>query len=319
MIKQTILYLSMLVLFACNSTKKPHYTKVIYPAWGTNCEIIYENNDELDIINQIDSIFKVLSKSCSNYDTTSQLWAINANKSLILDEHLVNLFNLSKDFYQLSNGAFDPSVYPIVKHWGFMNKKGEWKDTSILGAMLKDVGLKQWEWSEGEITHKPINAKVDFNAIAPGYAADVIASFLDRQGIVNYYINNGGELVLKGKNQENLDWGIGINNPLNPDNADTMYRISNMAMATSGNYRNYFEKDGKKYGHTISPFTGMPISTDVLSATVLADKAAKADALATICMTLSSEQAIAFLQKNNYKGYIIFLSTEGKISRKLLN
>lgn len=306
MYKKLIFLLFVVLLLNSCDEKKLGYTKVLYPIWGSTCEIIYENDKNVNLLDGLDSIFNELTLSFSNYDSNSMLARINANQSQQLDKHIYALLETSKRMNTLSKGSFDPSIYPIVKLWGFMNKHGNWIDTTKIPEILVHVGLEKWTWNKDSITQKPEKSMIDFNAIAPGYAADILSQYLDGLGLKNYYINNGGELVLKGNNQKGKPWEIGINSPINPETGDTTFSLSNIALATSGNYRNYFKHQGKKYGHTISVKDGMPILSNVLSATIFCKSAAEADALATICMTMTKNQAILFLKENNYKGYLIW-------------
>jgi len=311
MYKKLVWLLFVLLLVSSCGPKKSNYTKVLYPIWGSTCEIIYENNNKVDLLEGLDSIFNELSLSFSNYDSNSMLTKINANQSQQIDKHIYALLETSKKMNAISHGSFDPSIYPIVKLWGFMNKQGNWIDTTKIPEILRHVGLEKWAWNKDSIIRKPEKSMIDFNAIAPGYAADVLALYMDGLGLKNYYINNGGELVLKGNNPKNKSWEIGINSPINQETGDTVFNLSNIALATSGNYRNYFKHQGKKYGHTIAVKDGMPIFSNVLSATIFSKSAAEADALATICMTMTKEQAILFLKENNYKGYLIWDDATG--------
>jgi len=311
MYKKIIWIAFLLTILNSCKQQQDNYTKILYPIWGSTCEIIYENNQSINLLDGLDSIFNELTLSFSNYDSTSLLAKVNNNQSKLIDKHLFTLLETSKIMHTLSQGNFDPSIYPVVKLWGFMNKQGSWIDTSKIPALLQNVGIEKWRWDEDSIIYKPEKSMIDFNAIAPGYAADVLAQYLNSLGVKSYYINNGGELVLKGVNPKNKPWEIGINAPLNPENGDTIFTISNTALATSGNYRNYFKHEGRQYGHTIAVKDGMPILTDVLSATIFCKSAAEADAIATVCMTMSKVQAVSFLKENKYKGYLIYAVLNG--------
>ncbi len=311
--KNTLIITCSLALIAASSAcnKKPNYTRIILPAWGTTCEVIYENKNDDNLIKSIDSLFQELSLSFSNYDSNSIIAGINLNNSLYIDKHLLALLELSQYLFKVSNGNFDPTIFPLVKHWGFMNKQGLWADTNMIDSMLVNVGLTKWSWTNREIKSKPTQGKIDFNAVAPGYAADIIALFLKEKGINNFYINNGGELVLSGNNKFNKPWNIGITDPLKVDQGDTIFSISNISMATSGNYRNYFSHKGIKYGHTIDTKTGYPKQTNIISATVFAKSAALADGYATICMTMNLTEVLLFLKKENLMAYLIYETSGG--------
>ena len=276
----------------------------------------------MDVKKGLVHIFDSLSKSISTYDSTSLLSQINQNKTDQIDPIILDLLNYSFQIYKSSEGMFDPTVQPLAKEWGFLTQNGEWMDTTKLPVLLKKVGMVKWKWDSSKILERPEGARIDFNAIAPGYAADVIASFLKNGGCNDFFINNGGEIVLSGERPDGTDWKIGIVSPAKRNNnnkGDTLYSLSNIALATSGNYNNKFEFNGEVYSHTISPKTGMPIQSNLSSATVLCDKAVRADAYATVCLTMNKKEALNFLKKNNLSGYLIYTDEEGFVQRVMVN
>ena len=312
----------LVVAFACNSnSKKENYKKLIIPVWGTKCEIIYKEKKGVEVEEYISEFFKELSDQISTYDSTSHLSVANRNESKYVSPYMLALLDLSKEMYDLTDGAFDPTVQPLVKEWGFLKQEGKWMDTTRLPAILEYVGLEKWKWNDSLIVEKPTKAAIDFNAIAPGYATDLIAFYFQCQGIHDFFINNGGEIALAGNRPNGGPWQIGVTSPetQSKEKGDTLYKLTEICLATSGNYINQFEYEGSKYGHTISSKTGMPIQTNLLSATVIASSAAKADAFATACMALNKDSAVQLMKRNKLKGYLIYASKQGDVKREMVN
>jgi len=309
----------LIAALACN-VPRAKYKKLVIPVWGTKCEVIYKDQDKAKhILEEVEAYFTAVSDVISTYDSTSVLSSINQNKTTKLPSIITSLLNDSKLIFDASNGRFDPTVQPLVKEWGFLKQQGQWIDTTKLPEILSNVGLGLWKWNDSMLLEKPKNAAIDFNAIAPGLAADRLAALLSSKGVRDYFINNGGEIVTSGFGPGKKKWKIGITSISNPNLADTLYHVSNCAMATSGNYINQFEYNGKSYGHTISPKTGMPIQTNMVSATVFAPTAALADGFATACMAMQMSEAVSFMRKNQLTGYLMYKSTSGVIERKMVN
>jgi thiamine biosynthesis lipoprotein len=318
------LYLIVLLItsIACNNTKPPsNYQKVEYKVWGTKCIIIHKKSPEVNVLEGVKYIFDSLSQSISTYDSNSLLSRINRDETDSLDPVLSLLLEESRLIHQLSLGSFDPTVQPIVSKWGFLTQEGRWIDTSELPKVMKLVGLEKWSWSNNRITSKPIGAQIDFNAIAPGFAADCIAAYLKKNGVQDFFINNGGEIVLSGFRPDGTAWKVGIVSPAKKDQkqkGDTLYCFTDIALATSGNYYNKFKYNGVEYSHTISPKTGLPIQSDLMSATVIAKNATLADAHATVCMTLNKDEALKYLKQQQLEGYLIYKNKEGYIKRAMI-
>lgn len=306
------------LLLSCNS-KQTEYQRLRIEVWGTNCDIIYEPSDKANEFTLLVNLFEELNASINTYDSTSLLSKINSNSSNAIDPHIHRLLELSAGVHAKSNGVFDPTIRPVVQKWGFLRQEGNWVDTQELAQLMPEVGLNQWEWDSNQIIEKPKDASIDFNAIAPGYAADLIAWVLDSIQLKNYYINNGGELRLKGKNEKGLPWKVAITSPFGglKNWGDTLFAITDTAMATSGNYRNRFEHEGITYSHTISVKTGMPVQTEIVSATIFSSSSALADAYATVCMALNFNEAKAFIEENNLHAYLIYKDDRGKVQRYL--
>lgn len=235
----------------------------------------------------------------------------------------------SIEIFVLSNGAFDASVFPLVKGWGFMQNLETPLDKSKVDSILKFVSSEKdkhhsvsFNGNRISFNKKDYRFMLDFNAIAQGLAVDKLAEFIESRGHKNFYVEIGGELIVKGKNRSGEKWKIGIDVPKEKMKEDgirqleSVLSITDKAIATSGNYRKYYEKDGKKYAHSLDPRTGYPVNHTLLSATVVADKCSTADAYATVFMVLGLEKSKLFLEEHpeiNLDIYLLYDIGKGKI------
>lgn len=241
-------------------------------------------------------------------------------------------YHLSKEVYALSEGAFDPTIFPLFEVWGFMEEMENIPDSTLVDSLRMYLGFQNghhFTLGPGTnltdtlgysiITKNTALAKLDFNAIAQGLAVDVLAEEIEKRGGKNYYVEIGGEIRVKGKNSDGETWRIGIDKPIENSNADNrviqeVIHLENRSIATSGSYRKFYEKNGVKYSHTIDPKTGYPVSHTLLSATVVADNCALADAYATVFMVLGVDKSKAFIQAHpelNLDCYLTFVNVRG--------
>ncbi|MBM77952.1 MAG: thiamine biosynthesis protein ApbE, partial [Crocinitomicaceae bacterium] len=219
-------------------------------------------------------------------------------------------FSKALNVYKLSNKTFNPALYPIVNYWGFYDsKKNNFAPDSLeIDSLLITCELEDcFKLSENKFCKLNSLSKLDFNAIAQGYSVDLIAEFLDENNINNYLIEIGGELRAKGKNSRNKFWSVGIDKPVDdskPGENDfqEIILLDNQSLATLGNYRKFISINGKRYAHTIDPFTGYPVNHNLLSATVIADEAYFADAMATSFMVKGLEGSRKFIANNKQLG-----------------
>lgn len=280
-------------------------------AQGTTYHISYLDKNEVNYQRSIDSMLIEIDKSMSTYHKTSIITKINQTDSAVkVDQMFKDVFLMSKQVYAASEGAFDPTVAPLVNAWGFGFKNLEKTDSSSIDSLLQFVDFDSFTLKEDLIIKSKPNLMLDFNAIAQGYSVDVIANFLSERGIENYMVEIGGEVLAKGKNNKNNWWRIGIDKPIENEKERTIEAVislQNKALATSGNYRKFYEKNGVKYSHTLNPKTGYPVRHSLLSATVITDNCAMADAYATVFMVVGLEKAKEILEKNsNLKALLIF-------------
>lgn len=298
------------------SENKPTYRTQQGKIFGTLYTIIYEHNADLQP--QIVATMQAVDNSLSPFNKNSIITHINNNDSTKVDEMFIEVFNTAKQIYHESYGAFDPTVAPLVNAWGFGFKKGEKVDTDMVDSLRQFVGFDRIHLNNGQVTKDDEHIMLDFSAIAKGYGSDCVARLLDSHGIQNYMVEIGGEVVVKGHNKKGNPWGIGITKPTDDSlsmnqELQTVLRLTNCAIATSGNYRNFYYKDGVKYAHTIDPRIGNPVQHSLLSATVIADNCMRADALATAFMVLGVDSAMAYCERHpEIKGYFIVAADSGR-------
>ena len=271
--------LFIISIISCESNSGPKKNHLRGNAQGSTFGITYYSNSEINPM-AIDSIFKVMDQYFSLWDTNSFLSQFNKSGdtcyTIKQDLHFRNVLEASQEVYIQSNSAFDPSIYPLVKKWGFGKNI---LDTNInIDSALALVGFDriQWQYDHSNTTVvKDHNQNIDFNSIAQGYTVDVICEYLEDQGVESYMVEVGGELRI-GKRKPNGElWKIGVDKPIKEiqqrELMDTL-KLEYAAVATSGSYRKFYEKNGKKFSHTINPKTGLPVDHNTLSVKVSQSK-----------------------------------------------
>jgi len=292
----------VLFLAGCQS-KKSEYFRISGFAQGTTYSITYENSENEDYSSAIDSILKAFDRSLSIYDSTSIISRVNNDyQNVEVDDWFVDVFNKSAEVNAVSEGAFDITVGPVVKAWGFANGPVAKHDSAHIDSLLQFVGMNKVKLEGRKVVKQFPGVKIDVNAIAQGFSVDVVCDFFENKGIKNYLVEIGGEVRGKGTNAKDILWHIGIDKPLDgnmdPGNdLQAIIEIDNKSLATSGNYRKFFVEDGVKYAHTIDPKTGFPARNTLLSATVVCDDCMTADAYATAFMVLGVDKSKELLQK----------------------
>ncbi|WKB82141.1 FAD:protein FMN transferase [Cellulophaga lytica] len=290
-------------------------------ALGTSYSIIYFSNKKVNYQKEIDSVFKVINKSMSTYMPSSDISKINEGDSTLQVDHMFKeVFNLSKDINNKTNGYFDPTVGTLVNAWGFGPGEQIKLDSSKVDSLLEYVGFNKVQLTnKGTIKKASSNILFDFNAIAKGYSIDRLAVMLDKKGITNFLIEVGGEIFAKGENlKKQKKWVVGINDPEVEDrnNYKAAVKLKNVAMASSGNYR-HFRVDPitkEKYVHTLDPKTGYTKNAKVLGATIITGNCAKADGYATSFMAMDLEDSKKIIEKDTtLQAYIIYLDNAGNV------
>lgn len=288
--------------------------------FGTVYHITYqsERNYQKEYIENVGELNWV-NNEFSMFDKNSTVSRINANNpSVNISDRFLSVYLLAQEVNQETDGAFDITVAPLVNAWGFGFKSQRLPGKKQVDSLLQFVGIDKFRITPDRSYEKSDpRVMLDFSAIAKGYGADVVAQFLKTKGIKNFMIEIGGEVVASGISEKKTPWRIGITKPADdPNNTNTQLQailnVTDMALATSGNYRNFYYKGGRKYAHTIDPRTGYPVQHSILSATVLADQCAKADAYATSFMVLGFEKAKKVLKKHpELMAYIIYSDAKG--------
>lgn len=283
--------------------------------FGTVYSVTYQSDKDMkaEIMKVLDSI----DNSLSPFNEQSVISAVNNNKPVELDELFTDVFLLATKINADTKGAFDITVAPLVNAWGFGFKNGIEPVKEKIDSLREFVGFDKVRLENGKVVKSDDRVMLDCSAIAKGYAVDKVAAMLRGKGISNFMVEIGGEIVTSGVNKQSMPWRIGVTKPtddsLNVNNElQTVLNVTDKAMATSGNYRNFYYRDGKKFAHTINPKTGYPIQHSLLSATVIADDCATADAYATSFMVLGIDEAKVILQRHpEMMAYFIYAQPDG--------
>jgi len=314
------IFLISFFLSCTEKNKEPVYLKLTGITMGViHYSITYLDDEVVNHQKAIDSLLTDFNQSLSTYVKDSEISTLNNEGELTYQsEFFYPVLKSSQEIYQITSGAYDPTVGPLVNLWGFGPGKKQIVPDSISILKAKEVvGFHHVKFNEtNAISDKQV--RLDFSAIAKGYAVDVVAEYLRDQGMKNYFIEIGGEVACQGVNPSGKTWQIGIYDPRVEDDPTkeraAVVKIKNKSVATSGNYRNYYEVDGKKYGHTISPYTGYPVQHSLLSASVFANDCMTADAYATAFMVMGLEKAISIVENSNaLEAYLIYADDSGQL------
>ena len=301
----------LFMLSACaEKTTKYHRNEGLI--FGTTYHIIYEYDK--DIHDGIRAKLLEFNSSLSTYEKGSVISKVNRNEAVELDDYFTKCFNKAKEISKKTDGAFDMTVAPLVNAWGFGFSKKDSVSQELVDSLLQYVGMDKINIIDGKVVKKYPEIMLDASAIAKGYGVDVAAEFMEKKDIKNYLVEIGGEMRVKGVNANGVKWRVGIDKPI--DDPKVLHRklqeiiqISEGALATSGNYRNFYVKDGKKYAHTIDPKTGYPVQHELLSASVYAPDCMTADAYATAFMVLGLDKAEQIVKDTpGLEAYFIYRS-----------
>lgn len=302
----------ILFLTSCSEQKVPYYN-FTGPTMGTTYSITLQTNDPIKIKGEIDSILLAFNASLSTYIDSSTISMFNKCDSQYCYTHTVDPYFLpvfihAQELYTRTQKAFNPAIAPLVNYYGFgykEKKKLSDIDTVKVNELLtlvnfETIHINTYGQDSVCITKKHKKQALDFNALAPGYAVDLMAQHFSSHGILNFMINLSGEISTRGVNADGTDWIIGINKPMegaNPSDIELPLTLTNISMATSGNYRNSYESKGQKFAHIINPYTGISQPTDILSTTVITDLCVDADALATAFMVMGLKKSLQFAEQ----------------------
>ena len=278
--------------------------------FGTFYSITYQHPNHKELNDSIVKAFEKFDASLSVFNPNSTISKINRNEDGKSDFFFEKMYVEAQKVSSLTDGAFDITVAPLVNAWGFGFKQEEFPSSSTIDSVLQYVGYQTISLQNGVLTKQDYRTQIDASAIAKGFSVDIIADLLEQNGCENFLVDIGGEIVAKGRNPKGKKWAIGINKPTESltqtGEIQSVLYSNSIAIATSGNYRQFYYKDGKKYAHTINPKTGYPVQHQLLSATIVAPSCMTADAFATACMVLGLEKSIALCDSiDEIEGFFI--------------
>ena len=312
----SLIFLILLVAGTIFILSRSKYQTSQGEIFGTTYHVRYNSTQNLDKeieqeLFRVDTIFSLFKEN-------SLLSRFNRGEDKGKGNTLfAEVIKLSLEISNETEGAFDITVAPLVNAWGFGFKNKQPLSNKQVDSLQKFVGYQHLSFNGKELTKDIPNLQIDCGAIAKGYAVDRIAKLLSDKGCQNYMVEIGGEVVVKGNNDKGEKWKIGINKPTQhalptEEDLQTLLSLTNCGIATSGNYRNFYIKDGKKYAHSIDPKTGYPVQHSLLSATVITQSCAKSDALATAFMVMGLDKAKAFVETHkDIQVYFIYADEKG--------
>ena len=284
--------------------------------FGTTYNITYQCDSNLhnSIIRELEKVDEALSP----FNKKSVITAVNNNHDIEVNDMFADVFLLAQKISDDTSGDFDITVAPLVNAWGFGFKNGTQPTKHNIDSLKNIIGYKKVRLEGRKVVKKDKRLMLDCSSIAKGYGSDVVARFLQKRGVKNYMVEIGGEIVTKGISPKRVPWKSGGTRPVDDSlsvskELQSVINVTDKAMATSGNYRNFYYKNGKKYAHTIDPHTGYPVQHNILSATVIADNCATADAYATAFMVMGLEKAQKLLERHpELMAYFIYSDKDGK-------
>ena len=287
-------------------------------AQGSYYAITYFDEENRNFQREIDSIFHAVDMSVNLWVDSSVISKINRNEEVTLDSIFIDNFRIAQKAARLSDGYFDPTISPIVAAWGFSYKSGDSLTPQLIDSLKQLVDYRKIRIENGKVVKENPNMKLDFNAIAQGYTSDLIAAFLESQGIKNYLVDTGGEIMTRGSKPNGQPWIVGIEKPAENWDSEqvvqTRIALHDKGLVTSGSTRKYTERNGRRYSHCIDPKTGYPVEHNVLSATVMAENSVWADALASICMVMGMEKSLPLIESmDGVEVYYIFVNDQNEL------
>ncbi len=304
---------SLFVILSCR--KPPRYYLSEGEIFHTSYHIKY--NYQKPLGDEIQAVLDSFNLSLNPFNKESIISKVNNNQPVEVDDYFVTVFNKSQEVSAASNGAFDITCAPLVNLWGFGFNKADSVTPQMIDSLKSFVGYQKIRLDGRKIIKNDPRVILNMSAIAKGYSCDIVANLLESFGIEDYMVEIGGEIRAKGKNPSGVCWKIEITKP-NDDRSGIkkerleVVELCGRSLATSGNYRNFYVRDGKKYAHTIDPKTGYPAENNMLSATVIADDCMTADAYATAFMTLGLEKSLELVTRVPGLGYIfVYLDSDG--------
>jgi thiamine biosynthesis lipoprotein len=291
------------LMTACDPNIGGEYYTIQGFTQGTTYSITYQHKSLDDLQGEVDSILRVFDSSLSSYDSTSIISAVNKNEPEVRTDSLFRtVFRESSRVYQISGGAFDITLAPLINAWGFGPGERQDMDSTMVDSLLRYVGMDKIRLVGDQVHKSNPHVRLNVNAIAQGYSVDVLAAYLEGLGCRNYMVEVGGEIRTRGVNPKGNFWRIGVDRPEPGNNIpgrelQVIINMHDRSLATSGNYRKFYMKDGIMITHSIDPATGFPKESNLLSVSILTDECMTADAYATACMVMGLDKARQFIEK----------------------
>ena len=315
-----ILHATILVIFfnSCD-TVEPKLIKFQGQTQGTYYAVTYFDSDARNFKEDVENLLDEFDQVASIWVENSLISKVNRNETTqVTDSVFEDLYYRSAVIFRVSGGAFDPTVGPLVNAWGFGFTNRLKMDSVVVDSLLPLVGFDKVRFDNEKIVKMDPRIQLDFNAIAQGYSVDLIGKLLEEKGIDNYLVDIGGEVLAKGKKPDGEPWKVGIEKPSDHaeygESLEAIVKLENKAMATSGNYRKFYEEGGIRYSHTIDPKTGYPVQHSLLSVSVMAGDCATADGWATAFMVLGLEKSREIIRKTtDLEAFFIYSSKNGEI------
>ncbi|MBO6026136.1 MAG: FAD:protein FMN transferase [Bacteroidales bacterium] len=316
--KLVIFVIGLLLLVSCE--RRPQKIMLQGLVQGSYYAITYYDDEGRNFQKEVDSIFHAVDLSVNLWVDSSVICKVNRNEEVVLDQIFIDNFNIAQGAAALSGGYFDPTISPLVSAWGFSKNTSDLSPlTSHLIDSLKElVDYRKVRIEEGRLIKDNPAMKLDFNAIAQGYTTDLVGALLDAKGVKSFIVDIGGEVFARGTKPDGKPWVVGIEKPAADWDSERVVQqrveLEDKGIVTSGSYRKYVERDGKRYSHCIDPNTGYPVQHNLLSATVIAENATWADALASICMVMGMERSLELVKTlDGVEAYYIFVNDNNEL------
>ena len=320
-IKAIVIFSIGFFFLACSPTKEKIH--LMGEAQGTYYSIIYFDDANRDMKIQIDSILDAFDQSVSVYQAQSTVSKVNRNEDVLLDDWFVTNFEAAIRVAELTDGAMDITIGPLANAWGFGTfDQPEKIDPVLIDSLKQLVDYRKVSIENNRLVKQDARMQLNFNAIAQGNSVDVLGTYFKTLGIDNFLIDVGGELLANGEKPKGEKWQVGIEKPTETADEERelqeAFALKNSALATSGNYRKYYEIDGERYAHSLDPKTGYPVQHSLLSISVLAKTCTDADAFATAFMVMGMEKALDFIERHpEIQAYFIYFDKEKGIQTQM--
>lgn len=313
------LWAASFLLIACSSNNDPFFSFTGFTQ-GTTYSVVCETLPDAspkEIRDSVEMLLERFDYSFSTYNPKSLISAVNSNRDTLVNVPFKVVFERAREIWEMTDGLFDITAGPLVNSWGFGPDTVKRQiDESHIDSLMKLIGMEKVTIADGKVIKENPAMFLDMNAIAKGYSVDLLSRYLESVGASDYLVEVGGEIYASGR-RESRCWRVGIDRPIDNNmvagsNLQVVLELENQALATSGNYRRFYEEDGVKYSHTIDPSTGYPVRHTLLSATIVAADCMTADAFATACMVGGLEKAVEMIDRYSFlEGYLVYSDDNG--------